>query len=322
MLQTDRQSNMDALRVIAAVAVVFIHAASGALAVPFAAFNAVTRFGVPVFFMISGYFMPGKDYTAKDILKKTAKLFLIMLLWSCVYSAVDIISGVSSWGGVHALIKTVLEGPVHFWYFYAAMILYLFTPLLAPFCKNAEKGIYEYILALFFIFGCIVYMLSASGISPTLDILLGKAKFSAQTGFLLCFCLGYYFRRFGVRGKILTVVYILGALGAVSTFFAAQGTIRELAISFFSPAVMLTAVAVFAAFTQSGREFKLSHLAGYTRGVFIIHVLVLRYVNAFLSPLLGAKGFAYVALTGTVTTALSFLITFILKKIPLVKKVI
>ena len=69
-----RQMNMDALRVIAAVAVVFIHAASYSSQVTFAFFNAVTRFSVPVFFMISGYFMLGRDASPKTALGKELML--------------------------------------------------------------------------------------------------------------------------------------------------------------------------------------------------------------------------------------------------------
>ncbi|MBR3870672.1 MAG: acyltransferase family protein [Clostridia bacterium] len=309
-----RNSNIDALRVIAALGVVFIHAASYADILPFALFNAITRFSVPVFFMISGYCMLDKDYPVKNILSKALRFFLILLGWSAVYCVIS---------RPENFVKELLLGPVHFWYLYTAIALYLITPMLSVFCKNADRQTYRYMLALLFISGCIINVMLMTARFPLLDEILQKTKIWAQTGFIFCYLLGGYFKKFSFSKRERFVWVTIGLIGVVASFFAILFTKSDIAISFYSPAVTASAIAVFAVVQTASNKFiqKVSVLAPYTLGIYILHILILNYVSQPLFSFM-QKGFVYVLANAVVTFAISLGISYILKKIPILKKTI
>ncbi len=323
-----RNSNIDALRVIAALGVVFIHAASSAETFPFALINAITRFSVPVFFMISGYFMLNKEYSVKRILSKSVRLLLLMLGWSTVYCIVNTLTNPPQAFSAIGTLKEILLGPVHFWYFYAAIAVYLITPLLSVFCRNADKQTYRYILVLLFILGCVVNIILMTSLFPTLEEILQKAKFSPQTGFVFCYLLGGYVNRFSLSSHersasvfsgLVGVVISLSAILLLNTYFPEYSNI---AISFFSPAVMASAVMIFCAAEHTDKFSKIAVLAPYTLGIYILHILVLTYISQPLFSFMQYKGFLYVTANALFTFAVSLLCSYILKKIPFTKKLI
>lgn len=310
-----RNENIDALRVIAALGVVFIHAASSAEILPFALINAITRFSVPVFFMISGYCMLTKEYAVKNILCKAVRLLLLMLGWSAVYCVIS---------RPENFIKELLLGPVHFWYFYAAVALYLITPLLSVFCRNTDRQTYRYILILLFILGCVVNVMLMTSLFPAFNEIIQKTKFSPQTGFIFCYMLGGYVKRFSFSSKERYTATICGLIGVVATLCAILLFESDIAVSFYSPAVMASAVMVFSFVEHSHNKVitKLSALAPYTLGIYVLHVLVLTYISQPLFSFMEYKGFIYVTANALFTFTVSLFISYTLKKMPFIKKLI
>ena len=222
-IRSDHDTNL--LRIIACFFVVVIHASypDGAQAYFFRALGA---FSVPVFMMISGYYMLRRQPDPGKLLKKCGRLFLLLLFWSAFYYLYEVITGARSYGGVWALICYLLTEPAHLWYLYAAIALYALTPVLFVFCRAATRQEYRYALVLSFLLGSVLFTALRAGGFPVLETVAEKMKLNDMCGSVFCYLFGGYLQRWGVKRQ--RFFYILGGAGTLltvlGTFFAGRST--------------------------------------------------------------------------------------------------
>ena len=165
----------DVMRLVAAFFVVMIHCAASR-SVSGLVYNTVARFSVPVFVLISGYILLPSDRETGYFLQKCVRTFGTLLLTAGLYACYQLLTGRMVDTGVKALMKTLLCEPSHLWYLYAAMALYLLTPLLRVFHRHARRQEYVYALAFCFFFGSVVYTLVYSGWFPVVNQLMDNTK--------------------------------------------------------------------------------------------------------------------------------------------------
>ncbi len=138
-----RNYTIDALRTVVALFVILLHttasymyAQTNDLSFWFpATINAFTHVAVPIFVIISGSFLLGRDEPLDTFLKKRAVRILIPLIfWSGIYLTYRILT--SHIDGVEIdpklLIKSIINGEpyYHLWYLYMLLGLYFATPFL------------------------------------------------------------------------------------------------------------------------------------------------------------------------------------------------
>lgn len=115
MKDSIRVIKYDVLRVAACFSIVLLHVSNSYLTVVdvsgnhflvLAAYNGLTRFAVPVFFMLSGLFLvsPERNITTKKVFKKITHLLVCFYVWSAFYAFqgvfVNILRGENfEWGG-------------------------------------------------------------------------------------------------------------------------------------------------------------------------------------------------------------------------------
>lgn len=324
------------MRITAAFFVILIH--SSGMASKGAIFlNSISRFSVPVFVMISGYYMLAKEHDAKRLINKSLKLLLLMLFWSgiyyiCGYPASDGLTPKET-----GLFAYLLTEPVHLWYCYATAALYIFTPVLYIFHKSADRGRYKYALTLCFLLGSVLTTFSRSGLLPLLDAILDKAKAPWTLGFIGLYLLGGYIGKYSVGQKTRRALYLFGGLGAAVTF---AGTIAmprlglpgELLFSFFAPNVLITGAAFFVLFHQMSPRFEMlsdgwrgfvRELSGCTLGIYLIHPLAIMAFGRFVRPsLLFMPPIALIPLTAAFAFVSSSAAIWILKHIPVLNRLV
>ena len=132
------------MRLLAAYFVVLIHAAWRFSAAEVIWLSAA-RFSVPLFVIISGFYLLASPQPGRKLIEKTLRLLWLMLFWSAVYYLYVRLTGTMS-GGAAALAVYLLTQPVHLWYLYAAAALYLFTPVFFVFAEHAGRSVYRYAL--------------------------------------------------------------------------------------------------------------------------------------------------------------------------------
>lgn len=89
---SERLTGIELGRIIACLAVVFIHQQSAHYGSHYnirEALDLVSRWAVPFFFIISGYFMPGGTGWLKVSVKYFTRLFPVFIFWVTAYAAID-----------------------------------------------------------------------------------------------------------------------------------------------------------------------------------------------------------------------------------------
>lgn len=205
-------SDIDLMRLLAAYFVVVIHA-TGAVTPGSALLTSLARFSVPLFVIISGYFMLRRPPEDRALANRILRLLALMLFWSAIYYLYFRLCG-QPYAGLRAAAVYLLTQPVHLWYLYAAAALYLFTPVFFVFAENAGRRLWHYCLALCFFFGSMVTMLLRTGWLPTLALIVDKMKVPYLLGFPFLYLLGGYVYRFSLSPRSRRMIYLLGALGA------------------------------------------------------------------------------------------------------------
>ena len=346
-LQHQRNSNLDIIRILAAVAVVMIHC--GAMFVAdyghqtreFMLANvleSISQLGVPLFVMISGalFLDERKQVTFRGILTKNFKsLAIITFLWAAIYAVVYmVIFPVLTGDAVYMdrVIDCFLNGYYHMWYLYMILGLYLITPFLKKIVCKENKALVLCFIAI---------SLAVQFLLPTVDSLLGKYlggysitawlnKFNLDffDGFVTYFLIGWYIVHVGIDAKWLRRgIYALGAASLAAmmlhAYFAENYqdayTNTSVFVLFYSASVFLALCSRKIQPKEKTAE-RLTKLSKLTFGVYILHPILLSLFQ---------KGFpysqypaAYIIVCFVTVAGSSFLAAYVASKIPIIKKLI
>lgn len=154
----------DRLRNLATIMVIGIHVAAPVAHAEGADFNShwwwagnfwnsLTRPAVPLFVMLSGYLLLGKDYPLPDFLKRRfSRVVIPAIFWMLVYCFYNFMAKGSP-ATIGEALKSLLTGPVHYhlWFIYLIIGLYLIYPVLRPWVRVASRQDFLY----FFVMCCL-----------------------------------------------------------------------------------------------------------------------------------------------------------------------
>ena len=346
-----RQYHLDYLRVFASVAIILLHVATqnmnyvelaGTEWNIYNICNGVSRWGVPVFVMMSGALFIPREIPTKTLYKKyISRMAIAYVVWSAFYAIVDPIGIPIFTEGYKISITEIMgnfiSGAVHLWFLPMIIGLYMCIPLIKQLTKN--DSLIKYFLLLSFVF-CFIKtqtelvvtnLLSGSvqTIFENVNTLFKNFNINLVLGFTSYFILGFYLN----KTEINILIYILGVIGLVSTILlnlAASknaGKSLETFYSAYSINVILMAIAVFVWFKYNAKgNDKLNKiivkLSKYSFGAFLVHIFILKVLHTFgiqstnFHPVLSVPSI-------TIFTAIaSYLISLVLNKIPVIKKYI
>ena len=311
---------VDRLRVLCCFGVVLLHSSAG-YGTGDLILNALFRFSVPVFVIISGYFMLARPASPADMFRRAGALFVKLLGCSGFYLLVN--------QRFHAPLPEVLEylltSPVHLWYLYATMGLYLLTPALMPFVRSAEQREYRYALGICFLLGCCGVTLMRLEALPLLGTILDKSKLPTMLAFVGLYLLGGYFRRFGFgsRRAWLVIFLITGVMQAAVCQTPQAGTL----LSFIAPTVVLSGGACFALcmmLPDVSEKLRpvIRAASECTMGVYLLHFYVSDRITPWLRqtfPLPGTAG--PMVLRAIAVFLITMALVRLLRKLPVVGRI-
>ena len=303
-IKTVHDTDTDLMRIIASFFVVLIHAStSEGMGL---VYNALARFSVPVFVLISWYYLLRRPTAGYRIARRIGYLVGIHVLWSVLYYVFYRLMGDLPRSEVGGVIRYLLTQPTHLWYLYALAGLWLLLPPLRSFARHASEGEYRYTLWITGILGTLVTLAVRSGISDTFSAVVENAKLPYAMGFVFLFLMGGYLYRFPVKRE--RIFYIAGAVGMAVTVVSALLLPRDmavsLALSFYAPGTVLAAIAFFVgikrmyaerALAGRGASPALKLLAAASGGVYLLHPLILRLYDQWIAPLF-ADGMAWLSI--------------------------
>lgn len=335
----------DILRIVATLFVIVVHITSGKVdTIPvtdqswgfFNIFHGLSRWCVPVFFMLSGmvFLNPKHFINAKTLFfKYIFRITCALVCWGILYGFFMILTGESSFtlSKFYLIPRSILFGPpyYHLWYLYSIIALYVFTPVLRILIAHMQRKHIEYYLMLFFILSvfipCVNHYLML--INPKYRISFGIPELNGYAGYFIA---GYYFSRYDLSPKLKYALYIsalvLSLTALCVTSFQSElehKPVRYL-YGYSVPNVTLAAFALFVAFKSvlKNRLFSsrissvIMYISSLTFGIFLIHPMFLKILSinnidaTFCTPVLSIPllSFCLFLFSGAATG--------ILKKIP------
>ena len=293
----------------------------------------LSRFGVPVFVMISGMFLldPNRNYTIKKLyLSKIARIAMAYLFWSTFYAIVFLIfkvhhgASLSNHNLLHASFQQFLIGRVHLWFLFMISGLYIITPILRNIVTDEKLTIYYLILSLIFVFSVNSLNLIPQA-QKVLALTINRLDVKLVAGYSGCFVWGYYLSTHHLNGKIRIIIYIVGLVSAI-TAVGINGlagyhfnqridwTLKNLILNTLC---MATAVFVFFQYHFQDVHFSLQTqrvlalLGKWSFGIFLVHMFFHSYIvpRFFIHPILS------IPLSSIITFLLSLVTVFALSKI-------
>jgi len=327
------------LRLIALYAVIILHSTSLLLAqygkVPMADWwtadflNALVRFAVPVFVMITGALLLHREYEIGDFLKKRLiRVVLPFLFWSLVYVWYswyneEIVFGSDAWVNIKQVLHLLKYGSsYHLWYVYMLIGLYFFIPVIGKFVRNAtEKEILYFLVVWFAVM--LITQPYLSRYNPSVDM----HYFAGFAGYLV---LGHYlaFKNFNVRHlrswMVVLFVFSILLIGVGSRLLMKYpvwpGTMFYEPVN---PAVVMLAISVFILVKLSAPKvppviIRMRDFAGkYNYGIYLGHALVLYFLDEpfgisykLCTPIIA------IPLTALVCLLVTLLLVWVINKIP------
>ena len=335
----------DYMRVCATFAVIMIHVTaqyfhdlepSSFAWMTINAYQCLSRWGVPVFVMMSGALFLTREIPLQKIYSKYAlRLFTCFFFWSFAYALEAAIYSHSDF------ILHLLKGHYHLWYIWMIIGLYICLPFLNPIAS--DEGKMRYFLLLAFIFTYLlpaIHQLSKDFASENVQALdnavhtnVDRIRMDMVLGYAGCFVLGYYLNTHRLRKVHRICVYVLGIIGIVSMYLLslALALKQEPDATYYSPltlCALLMSVAVFVQFRY--HRFKpnrltplLFRLSKYSFGAYLVHPLIITSLERIgFNSLTVGNPVLSIACAFVVVAVIAFGISAILNSIPVVGKYI
>ncbi len=178
----------------------------------------LSRIAVPFFFLTGGFLLLSKDEDLWSFFsKRAARIVIPFLVWSVLYDIQNsrpFAEASVTFDAIAGMVVRILSVPreAHLWFFYSLIGLYLVTPILRVFVRNAGESELRYFIALWFVVKPI--LLLVEGFTP---IKIGFEVYYAA-GYLGYFLLGYYLGRMELPPRHLRLAFFVFVLSYLFTF--------------------------------------------------------------------------------------------------------
>ncbi|WP_162990193.1 acyltransferase [Mesobacillus foraminis] len=292
-----------------------------------------TRWAVPVFIMLSGMLLLGKQESQLDVLRKrVGKLLWPLLFWSFIYSLWKVRHDIETYSFRQFMIEVFQDSiKYHFWYLYVILGLYLCMPLFKMFIQNGRKEDIRYFLFLSFFISA-----STLTISSFFEINLAGG-FEYLLGYGGYFLLGYYLANTTLARKKTSLIHILGAAALLITIVGTWllstriGTLSQVFYEYLSFTTPFVAISIFLLVKDWGNKETSKAtvlIANYSFGIYLIHPLILDiYRSKEFIQLTGISHTTthpvlYVLIIFTIAFSTSLFLSYILCKFPATKKLV
>lgn len=330
-----RKSNIDFLRILAALSVVIFHvlcsSANSDPEVPrrlydaVIAFSAALQWHVAVFFMITGYLWLSdeKECTFEKMVPNIRRFLLVLATFGFGYAILERLFGVRSVSIalLTASLQDVLTGQLwdHMWFVYAIIGIYLVLPVLKPFFYDCSLRAIATLTGLLFVF-TIVSPVVKNGLGYSVPI-----AFPIQEH-MFYVCAGGMIAKWKPTQHKTAGASALIFLFSMSTAFWVQ--LHAVQYDFCIPLLScISAVHLFIAitiFTNDVSEILwIRNISNCTFGIYLLHPL---FINIMIKLLhiypLRWQPFVSIIGVSALVAGLSYMFTYLLRKIWWIKRYI
>lgn len=329
-------SGISLLRIIAAFLVVFIHVSPEVFSVMsnhwlgINVMASASRISVPLFFMISGYLAFNENKITKIthfLKKKFSRILIPLIAWSIIYIFYD-----KTEVDIKILLDLLTAIPAHYhlWFFYTIIPMILLTPFFSSVVKKIDHTLFIYFIAIWLFLSLIPSLIQAliyftNAEDPILKV--GKAQlFISMSGYFL---LGGFLRkmRFNLNNWVLISAFLISTTATIiSTIIISNhlGSPSQAFFVYYSPFIAIATVSIFLLFIKvdiqySKASYLIKLISDLTLGVYLVHPIIIDHFkiqilnSTNVLSLLGMSFFIFI---------ISLLITLIISKTPILKKIV
>lgn len=314
-----RHQGLDLLRVIAIYMVMQIHTGefeyispsgtvlhtAGAWAVGWT--NSLMRVCVPLFVMISGFFLFPVGDERKFFRKRFTRVLIPFVVWCVVYAFYYYAQGTAS---LHTTLLNIAKIPVnygtevgHLWFVYMLMGIYLIAPVFSPWIVSASRKSMELFLALWgmtlllpfiHLFFSSVWGECYWNATPTLYYFTGFIGYAVLAAYIKRFWMAPSLRVDWLAIGMVVVGYSATAGGFLYRLrYEHQVQSLELTWNFTTLNVAIMTAGLFLLFRnlRADRETSLvwrliDDLSRMSYGMYLAHIIVLNAVHSLMAPFL------------------------------------
>jgi len=344
-----RNLSFDLLRIIAAFSVVVLHVSGvfiemspvGSLDFRLSNFmNSVSRFGVPVFVMISGaiFLSEEKGITVKKLwCKNILRMCIIFLVWSYAYYVYESLYWWKFDFWRHGIVRTItgcIYASDHFWFLFMIMGLYALVPILRTWIHHAGKKELDYFVILFLVFQIgsttVTNLLDKSLVYKIFDLV----KIVELSWYLGYFVIGYILVRYGVSRNVKRVLYCMVPLGIIANYLISdymsmqKGAYSPGIYDSFGIFTFVHSVALFVFCVDTFSKVKVNaevtkwctNTALDTLGIYLMHIALLDFFTRNRFIVGNIPHVPGIILLSIVCFVICGLVASILRRIPFVGK--
>ena len=297
--------------------------------------NSMTPIEVPLFVMISGYFLLPLKMNVSDFFKRRFTRILIpFVVWCVVYAGYYMVSRGDSWMD---FARNILHIPVnfgveigHMWFIYMLLGLYMLVPVLSPWLVQCSKrqlqgylGVWAFTTFLPYIHLWFPEVLGECFWNPT-------PMLHYFTGFAGYFVLGYYIKRYGALSVRTSLGILAGAyLFTVAVYQYRLGKVSmvpdlEVCWRFCGANIAIMAYAVFSLVSRikwqgSGIFGRwISQVSGLSYAIYFVHLMMIFFWRDAFSEALGHV-YLQIPLLTIGAFLSSYVVIWVLSKLPKAK---
>lgn len=332
----------DLIRIIAIYLVIVVHISivpkslsSGSL--PTFALYAIAKTCVPLFVMLSGALLLSKQETYPIFFKKRLlRIVLPWITWTCIYT----IFYLSTMKDISAeiFIQTFKEALLSFWFIPMIVGLYLLTPSMRIFVQHAKQEELFFIIVLwFFVISFLPFTRDSLAFPRHVDNSLLRQIISYSGYFLL----GYFLTLFRPFSRFFLFSFLLTGLGLLWTVDAVfgqslfnHGTLVESYFNYISPSMVILSLGLFSLLIllgdllenvcSSSQKFWIQTVSTAALGIYFVEFWVQQVVEKIYTrhPVSIFIPGLNNMVNGLFLFALSFVVIYVLQKIPFVRRFI
>ena len=296
-------------------------------------YGGVARAGVPLFFMLSGYLLlPRSESLGAFYRKRVLKIVIPFVVWSALYISGDCLQQPGLCTPDYLMQYVLLKRTYfHLWFLYSLLGIYLIMPALRLIVRPENDRVLWYLVGLWLVFQPIRTLMD--------QFLHFSLNLNSQlaVGFLPYFFLGYLLGEMRLtRGRLAAAAALFAAGSAVTVagtyaLTRAAGQFNGYFYDYVTIGVIPAAAGAFlllrrlseAGFlaTEGAHAF-LRRVSGSTFGAYLIHVAVLRGLDALGVNAFMGSGAWSIPVVATLTFGLALLAARLLQRVPVVNAIV
>lgn len=333
--ETEKRNNLyDILRLIGIIGVIIIHVTAENMYGPIDKNTLINNFynslvhlwAVPLFITISGaLLLSSPSLNIRKVYKKyIPRILVCFIFWHFLYYYYQY----RDFDFIRCLNFFVTGNTYpHLWYLYLMIGFYIISPLLKKMCDNLNQKEFLYLLSIGFFINSFVPTFN-NIFDIDLSIFFDSLLLLKINAFTFYYLLGYYLNKYNVKHYKLMFAIFIVLIVIMSVYQNNLSIEQNILINYSKNTNILSLLFIIPIFTIVKKKYnkkynkKIELLGILTFGVYLIHFLVEKILLKFgiysnmINPIIG------VPTTVIFVTLLSYGISFIIYKIPIVNRII